>query len=385
MPRSEPAVGDSTRDDRRLGDADDRDEVQGQADRSGDLLQDPGLGSGDHDRVRDLEDLQHDLDQAEDKAEDQAEDQDEVWFEAEALAAASTIELGSSDRLGPAPTNDPNDLLDPLTQLAAAIASPGISLSQLPGWPGAGSAGQGLGALADELIGELRPGDLLVFGACERGVGRSSLLAQLGDGLALAQAPGRPVTPVLLLIEGPPALWRARSLARYFDLDARIFSEAQRARREPRVSERLAEFAGSEWARLDQRQRFLDRETLLDPERRRAAIADLRRQADGEESWPIVIVDPLEQLAGGGDPVQALARLAELARDEGLIVLASCDLADDDPTRARAIDSLASVRLRAATVEEGGVTLELCHRRLGPRGRGQLRWHRPSGRFVSLE
>lgn len=346
MPRPEHAVGDSAIEDRSRSDAEIVDEVHERADHFGDLSQDL--------------------------------DDDEVWFDAEALAAASTVDLGSSDRLIRAPA---------IEHFATAIASPGISLAQLPGWPDAGPTGQGLGTLADELIGELRPGDLLVLAGSERGVGRTGLLAQLGDGLALARAPERPATPVLFVIEGPPALWRARSLARYFDLDARTFIDAERARREPRLAELLAEFGRGDWAGLDQQQRFVDRNALLDVDRRSATIAALGRwQAEigertGGPAWPIVIVDPLEQLTGRGDPTETLAWLAELAAAERLIVLASCDLDDADPTRARAIDGLASVRLRATAVDDRTLALELCHRRLGPRGRGQLRWHRSSGRF----
>ncbi|HLT37053.1 MAG TPA: hypothetical protein VK034_12230 [Enhygromyxa sp.] len=352
MRRPEHAIDDSTIEDRCEGMAEIADEVHERADHSGEI--------------------QHDLD----------DDDDEVWFEAEALAAASTVDLGAGDRLTRSPA---------LEQLARAIASPGISLARLPGWPDAGSAGQGLGALADQLIGELRPGDLVVLGGSERGVGRTSLLAQLGDGLALAHAPERPPTPVLFVTDSAPTLWRARSLARYFDVDARIFVEAERARREPRTAELLDAFGRGEWASLDDRQRFVGREALASAERRSVTIAALRRwQAElgdqlGRAVWPIVVVDPLEHLGGREDPIDTLARLAELAATEGAIVLVSCDLDHADPVRARAIDALASVRLRATTVDEPTLALELCHRRLGPRGRGQLRWHRPSGRFETLE
>lgn len=305
-----------------------------------------------------------------------------MWFDAEALAAASMVDLDADlrDRSSRAA----------LDQIAAAIAAPGISLARLPGWPGAGPAGQGLGSIADELIGELRPGDLVVLGGSERGVGRTSLLAQLGDGLALASDPGRPATPVLFVVEAGPALWRARSLARFFDVDPRMFIDAERARREPRLGALLEEFRCGPWASLDARQRFVGREALVDPEASRSTIAGLRRWTEsGEHSvlavWPIVIVDPIEQLIGPASVAETLARLAALAAAENLIVLASCDLAQADSALARAIDGAASVRLRATAVDERTLALELCHRRLGPRGRGQLRWHRASGRFESFD
>jgi hypothetical protein len=340
MPRPEHAVGDSTIETRSHAAIEIADQMH---DRSRDLLQDPP-------------------------------DEDEVWFDAEALAAASTVDLGSGDHLERSPALD---------QITAAIASAGISLARLPGWPQAGVAGQGLGAIAEDLIGELRPGDLVLFGGSQRGVGRTSLLAQLGDGLALASDPERPATPVLFVGEGTPALWRARSLARFFDVDARLFVEAERARREPRLVELLEEFRRGPWAGLDERQRFVGREALTDPDRRSATILALRRwQSElSTSAWPIMIVDPLEQLSGRADMVETLRQLAALAQVEHLIVLASCDLGDADAAQARAIDSVASVRLRATAVDDRILALELCHRRLGPRGSGQLRWHRASGRF----
>ena len=301
-------------------------------------------------------------------------DEEEVWFDAEALAAASRVDLGADlaavDPLGRAPD---------LERLASAIATPGISLARLPGWPDAGPAGQGLGPVADELIGELRPGDLVVLAGSQRGVGRTSLLAQLGDGLALADA----ATPVLFVSSEPPALWRARTLARFFGVDARTFVDRERARREPRFAAMLTEFAGGPWAEIDARQRFVPPEALAAGERRASTIAGLRRW-HAERSggaWPIVILDAVEHL---GELTRTLAELAELAADEGLIVLASGDLGDDDHARARAIDRVASVRLRATAGELDDLILEPCHRRLGPRGTGRSSWHRPTGRFGPL-
>jgi hypothetical protein len=346
MPRPEHAAGDSTIDVDPNGATEIVDEMHEQADHLGDLSRDP-------------------------------DDDEEVWFEAEALAAASTVELGAGDRLARSPVFD---------HLVAAIATPGISLARLPGWPGASAAGQGLGAIADDLVGELRPGDLVLLSSSKRGVGRTSLLAQLADGLALASDSARPLTPVLCVVEGPPALWRARSLARFCDVDARIFIEAQRARREPRLADLLDEYRHSPWASLDEYQRFVGRDALVDPERRSSMVSGLRRwqRELGEDShvvWPVVVVDPLEQLAGHAGVADMLGMLASLAAAEELIVLASCDLDDADAARARALDGHATVHLRAMPGEDRNLELETCHRRLGPRGRGQLHWHRPSGRF----
>jgi hypothetical protein len=338
------------------------------------VMRGPELAVGDstldvaHDRAPEIVNEMHErADHSGDLSRDPDGDE-EVWFDAEALAAASTVQLGAGDRLTRSPALD---------HLVDAIALPGISLARLPGWPGASATGQGLGAIADDLIGELRPGDLVLLSGSERGVGRSSLLAQLGDGLALAEH------PVLCLAEGPPALWRARTLARFFDVDARLFVDGERARREPRLADLLDEYRRSPWASLDDHQRFVGRDSLVDPERRSATLSALRRWQHelGEGVWPVVIVDPLEQLAGPPGVADMLGMLASLATAEGWIVLASCDLEQADATRARVLDSHASVRLRATPVDERTLELESCFRRLGPRGRGQLRWDRPSGRF----
>lgn len=344
-----------------------------------------------HDRSRDL--LQDPPDDLDDEPDDDLDDE-EVWFDAEALAAASTIDL-SDDLAGDLGSGDHLQRSSAL-DLAGVIASPGISLARLPGWPQAGAAGQGLGSLADELIGELRPGDLLLLGGRERGIGRSSLLAQLGDGLALASESGRPVTPVLWVVDGAPALWRARSVGRFFDVDPRLFIDGARARREPRCAALLDQFVRGPWAQLDTRQRFVARQALAEVlrgegERGRETVGALRRwqrslsEDTGELVWPIVIVDPLEQLSDRAGLPAMLEQLAALARAEGWIVLASCDLDPHDAGWARAIDCFVSVRLRALAVDERNLALELCHRRLGPRGRGQLRWHRASGRFEAIE
>lgn len=354
------------------------------ADRLGDLSSDPTGLPGAGDRIATSFHDQHDLQR-------DPEHDDEVWFEADELAAASSIEIGGPiDSEIDGKIDSPLGRASVLEALDAAIATPGISLAQLPGWPEAGPMGQGLGPIGEALIGELRPGDLVLLSAAERGVGRTSLLAQLGDGLALAAAgPDRPLTPVLCAIEGSPALWRARSLARFTGVDARVFVDGQRARREPERAAWIAAFARGSWAELDARQRFVELGALADPRRRPPILAGLRRWQDqlGEREgagavWPIMIVDPIEQLTGGPDRlIDAVQMLAELAANSKLIVLASCDLGDAEAAWARILDGFASVRLRATALDEHTLGLELCHRRLGPRGHGRLRWHRPSGRF----
>lgn len=321
-----------------------------------------------HEPVDRFGDLQQDLDALEHDRDD------EVWFDPDELAASSKVDLGADlavvDHLVRAPS---------IERLASMLGDPGISLAQLPGWPDAGPSGQGLGELATELIGELRPGDVIVVGGA-RGSGRTSLLAQLGDGLALLDRPDRPATPVVFVSAAGPSLWRARTLARYFGVDARTFLDPGHARAEPRLAAMLSEFAQGPWAELDDRQRFVGH-TALDPnsDRRTATVTALRRflveqrERVGRSVWPIVIVDPLLS-------IDRLPDLAALAADEGWILWVSGEL-DADPSHARAIDLHASVRLRLAAVDDHTLALELWHRRLGPRGRGQLEWQPASGRL----
>jgi hypothetical protein len=169
----------------------------------------------DDDRDRSQNDRDADLDR--DRGSDLDDDQAIVWFEPEALAAASAIEIGSHvleiDTLRSGPDSD---------QLADAITAMGLSLARLPGWPGSGPSGQGWGPRLDALIGPIRPGFVGVIGAAQRGAGRTSWLAQLADGLALRESDSL-LTPVIALIEEDPRIWRARSLGRWAGVDPRIF------------------------------------------------------------------------------------------------------------------------------------------------------------------
>lgn len=342
------------------------------------------------DRVSDLpRDLPRDLagDLASDLVDLQVtveETGDEVWFEPDALAAASRVVLGvtadgrsslEGDRLGQ---------VSALEQLRAVMASPGISLSELSSWPTAEPPGPDIGpalgpALA-ELLGELRAGDLILFGGRGRGVGRTSLLAQLGDALALRTDPAGPRTPVLCVIEGPAVFWRARSLARWSGLDARRFLAAGA----PDAEAQMQAFGASDWVELDRRQRFVDAARLRDPAQRRelvGAIASWREifATHGQEVWPVLLIDPLEQLVAADESLpEILAELERLAGEQGFLVIASCD--EPEPADARRLDRHARARLRVSGSSKA-LEIELCHCRLGPNGSVRLRWDRASGRI----
>jgi hypothetical protein len=351
----------------------------------------------DADRVGDLG-RDHDADRVGDRASDLASDLvdlqlgvedpgEEVWFEPEALAAASRVELGLTVGNRASLEADVLGQVSALEQLRAVMVTPGISLAELPSWPRAEpldpDVGPALGPALAELLGELRPGDAIVFGGRGRGVGRTSLLAQLGDALALRATAGGPSSPVVCVVEGPAVSFRARSLARWSGLDVRRFLDAS-----PRAADAAAQmqaFCASEWALLDRRQRFVEAASLREPARRRELLGAIGRwraelvTEHGHAVWPVLLIDPLEQLvAAGTSAAEVLAELERLAEELGRIVLASCD--EPEPADARRLDRHARARLRVSGNSKT-MEIELCHARLGPSGSVRLRRDRASGRI----
>ncbi|NVB41912.1 hypothetical protein G6O69_29040 [Pseudenhygromyxa sp. WMMC2535] len=345
-------------------------------------------------------------------------EEDEVWFEADALAAASQVELGDVPSGPDAESGAGPGRAAGLDALRRSVSRRGVSLAELPGWPGSAATGQGLGAGVDALLGTLHPGDLGLITAGRRGAGRTSLLAQLADGLALRGGEGggrgegegqgqtkgdelaAPLTPVLVVSDEAPALWRARSLARWSGRDVRHFTGA---RAHPEAASTLEDFARGAWAALDARQRFIAPGELAAAQARSELLESLRRwqrqlaaasERAPEQVWPVLILDPLEALAP--DLHETLAWLSRVAEDESLVILASADApASEDMATSRALDRHLSARLHlsgAGELGEGelgegeGARLELSlrHRRLGPRGRAHLRWDPSCGRFEAL-
>jgi hypothetical protein len=376
MPRRQHASGDPVRATSGSSTTEITDNRDHDADRVGDLPSDP---------VRDLD---GDLD-GEIEGDPESDLVAEVWFEPEALAAASRVELGAAVDGRSSVEIDPLGHVPALEQLRALMTSRGVSLAELSSWPSASppepDVGPALGSALGELLGELRAGDVILFGGRGRGVGRTSLLAQLGDALALQHGTRGPETPVLCVIEGPPAQFRARSLARWSGLDARRFLDGGAGAAD--AAERMQAFCASEWALLDRRQRFVDAARLRDPAQRRellGAIARWRAElaaAHGHEIQTVLLIDPIEQLVDvGGDLVEILAQLERLAGEQGLIVLASCE--EPEAADARRIDRHVQARLRLSGSSKA-LEIELCHRRLGPSGSVRLRWDRASGRIGS--
>lgn len=291
-----------------------------------------------------------------------------MWFDGDQLAAASTIEIGPSA----IPTTIPATRVLEIAGLQIAPhverlaeQAPGVSLVSLPGWPGAGASGQGLGHALGTAIGTLHAGSTVVIGG-SRGSGRTSLLAQLVDGLALAEA--APAHPILLLGDDPPRLWRARSLARFADVDARACLAGALPR------ERLVAFTDA-WAALDHHQRFAPLARL---DRVEALLDELLGVAARTPVCPILVVDAL-----AADEARAeLAGLARLGRERAAIVL----IAADDEGFSRREDRHLDLRLRLRPdAARGRVAVELVHRRVGPRETFALAWSPASGRFSPLE
>lgn len=297
-----------------------------------------------------------------------------MWFEAEALAEASRVEL-----LDPAQRSERGDrassedaLLRPgpgLDQLRASLAERvAVDLSALPGWPGSGPSGHGWGAELGGLVGSLAAGDLVLLTAAQRGAGRTSLVAQLGDGLALAGC------PVILAVDEAPMTWRRRSLARWLGCDS------QGALPEG------ADTAG--WANVGARQCFLALEALaLEPSELAATVTRWRRRSGASEGPTVLVVDALESVPGFEAEAEAapvLERLAQLAAQLDALVLATSDGPGADSLRlSRAMDRHLAARLELSPAGPDSLEVSVAHRRLGPRGRARLRWEPRCGRLVA--
>jgi hypothetical protein len=287
-----------------------------------------------------------------------------VWFDADQLATASTIEIGSATIPGASMLEIAGLHVAPHVEGLAA-REPGVSLVCLPGWPGAGPSGQGLGPSLGAAIGPLQPGSVMLLGG-SRGSGRTSLLAQLADGLALADAGGG--RPILLLSDDPPRLWRARSLARFADVDARACLSGDVP------PEQLAAFAHA-WAALDRCQRFAPLARL---DRVEALLDELLGLAADLPARPLVIVDALAP----DEARTQLPVLARLASERAAIVLVAGD--DEGFTRSedRHLDLRVRLRPESACAR---VVVEIVHRRVGPRDSVSLAWSPSSGRFAPHE
>ncbi|EDM74340.1 hypothetical protein PPSIR1_11953 [Plesiocystis pacifica SIR-1] len=241
-----------------------------------------------------------------------------------------------------------------------------VDLSALPGWPGSGPSGHGWGAELGGLVGSLAAGDLVLVTAAQRGAGRTSLVAQLGDGLALAGC------LVILAVDEAPMTWRRRSLARWLGCDS------QGALPEG------ADTAG--WAGVGARQCFLALEALaLEPSELAATVTRRRQRCGASEGPAVLVVDALESVPGfEAEAAPVLERLAQLAAQLDALVLATSDGPGADSLRlSRAMDRHLAARLELSPAGPDSLEVSVAHRRLGPRGRVRLRWEPRCGRLVA--
>lgn len=99
-----------------------------------------------------------------------AEDPEEQWFEPEDLARRTRVELREERGLLRSLEADDHPSTEPVS---------GLRLGTLPGWPGAGPFGAGLGPEADEILGPIRNGDILMIDADRLGVSDALVLQLL--------------------------------------------------------------------------------------------------------------------------------------------------------------------------------------------------------------
>jgi hypothetical protein len=281
-------------------------------------------------------------------------DEDEVWFTAEALAAASNVEIAAD---GP---EDP--LLRPsrgLGDLERWAIEPGLSLESLPGWEGDEAGGAGWGAELQAMVGPLRPGFIGVLTG-SRASGKTAWLTQLADGLAGRES--TPLTPVAWCSQRGRADALGRTLARHLGVDRRRFRD--RGAREGDVEalwQRARAAMHGPLATTTSRQRFVPwSDSPRGVELALALASGVPRWARqvGPSTWPVVIVDDLAGWSGDDGVAATLEMLAVVARRVRLIVFVTVER-----------DELELLRRYADVVLDvlaGEVAVS--HNRRGPRG-----------------
>jgi hypothetical protein len=281
-----------------------------------------------------------------------------------------------------------------------------ISIARLPGWPGGPKTGHGLGKHLDvQLGGGICPGYVVSVGG--RGVGgaTSAWIQQLLDGLALRSvlvAEGEeggtamrgPMTPVVMLTEAGASELTWRTLARWTGADQRLFragagasrllgvnlQQVERAFHQARAS--LASRLGSSRALIRVVQDMPERgRDLIEPLIERVELwrKDLVRQHQ-QETWPVVVFDPIEQwqdrakpgIEGTNELVEALVQTARIRG--WILVLASGTLSEDTHLGYSALTRLpdACLRLRKPEAalpgtrsEENEIEVEVLQNRWG--------------------
>ncbi len=241
-----------------------------------------------------------------------------------------------------------------------------VSFADLP-------EGHGLGEQLDDVLGGgLAPGDLVGIGAPATGAGKTALLTQALDGLALRSALAAedpeataPLTPVMLVTEMDAADLECRTLGRLLSVPGTMFvagASARRWRDHATVTARFADARrlmapGGAYARLCPWQHVMRAGSLAGPTLLAALerhadewLGLLRREHPGRELVPILAIDPVQSVLPadeGRSEIETLgemsAALDALAERRRWIVAMSVETnkasarGDDAPTRAAAV------------------------------------------------
>ena len=215
-----------------------------------------------------------------------------------------------------------------------------ISLAQLPSWPvilnegGRDAdrwAGHGWGDALDQMIGGgVEPGEMIGIGASSAGAGKTALVMQLADGLALRSVEiaegkitcpacpgwGRALTPIVMLSEMHPRQLTRRSLARWLGITHTSFRkfDNETAAAWDAAADTLS---GSplglsrQWIRVLSLDHWELTKALVD-----RWTEDLTLAHPDCTVVPVVVIDPIQRCMTGTEPeVEALNRITDQIRD----------------------------------------------------------------------
>lgn len=205
-----------------------------------------------------------------------------------------------------------------------------VPLAELP-------EGHGMGEALDEITGGgIAPGSLVGIGAAGTGVGKTALLMQMLDGLALRSADAAddpdataPLTPTVMISEMAEDDLEVRTLGRLLAIPGTVLAAGRSARRwhaHSWVQEQFNRAAalmgpGAPFARIAAWQRYVRTGRIAGPSLVRAAevevaawLDDLSRAHPGREIVPVVAVDPINAVLplDGRSEVETLGEMAAL-------------------------------------------------------------------------
>ena len=233
-------------------------------------------------------------------------------------------------------------------------------------------AGFGLGSYLNAMLGGgIGRGEIAIVGAAGPGSGKTHIIGQLGEGLALRNAQlmndcdrwapiTRTLTPVLWLSELMPKSLLSRGVARWTGLDGNVFRQGRhwegyvtRRGKSERIDFRKAQqlanetvapggalAALSEWTLCMTINSASTPRDVIEEVRRRisALVAKLsdRGLPSGLAIVPCVFVDPIQRYQGDEDEIRGLNALIEglsdAAKADGFAVLCSSDTNKDSTT-----------------------------------------------------